>query len=303
MTHLNPCAAARVLGGEAHGQRILAPGPGHSARDRSLSILISWQAPEGFVVHSHAGDDAMACRDYVRNRLGLTRERDDIPAPRQHQRMREKITVIDRSRSARPLALWKEAGPIDGTPAQVYLASRGLKYDGDALRWHPDCPFGPRARVGGMLGLVRNIVTNEPQAVHRTAIDADGTKLSRLGANGRLALGPIAGGAIKLTEDEAVTLCLGLAEGIETALSMQLCPDFGRSPVWAAVHAGGIESFPVLSVIESLWLGVDHDPAGLRACHALAHRWHQAGREAFLIKPRDHGRDLNDLVQEARRHA
>jgi hypothetical protein len=62
---------AKMLGGDALGDQILAPGPGHSEHDRSLSIKLDKQAAEGFVVHSFAGDDAITCRDYVRDRLGL----------------------------------------------------------------------------------------------------------------------------------------------------------------------------------------------------------------------------------------
>jgi hypothetical protein len=46
-------------------------GPGHSAADRSLCIKLDSGAPDGFVVHSFAGDDAIACKDFVRSRLGL----------------------------------------------------------------------------------------------------------------------------------------------------------------------------------------------------------------------------------------
>jgi Protein of unknown function (DUF3631) len=62
---------AELLGGEMHGDHVYAPGPGHSVSDRSLSVLIDASAPDGFVIHSFAGDDAIACRDYVRDRLGL----------------------------------------------------------------------------------------------------------------------------------------------------------------------------------------------------------------------------------------
>lgn len=294
--HLHPRAVARALRGEAHGNRVLAPGPGHSARDRSLSILISWQAPERFVVHSHAGDDPLVCRDYVRERLGLSRDHRPVAAPAETSRRRENLTVIDRERTEFPLALWGEAGPHIGTPAEVYLASRGLSYEGAALRWHANCPFG-KERVGCMLGLVRNVLTNEAQAVHRTAIDAAGRKLSHLGANGRLSLGPTSGGAVKLTDDADVTVCLGVTEGLETALSMRAAPEFGQSPVWSLVHAGGLALFPVLAGIQSLWIGVDHDPAGLRASEELASRYHAAEREVFLIKPHRLGADLNDVIR------
>ena len=64
---------AEMLGGELRGNQVSAPGPGHSADDLSLSILLDASAPDGFVVHSFAGDDVNECRDYVREKLGLPR--------------------------------------------------------------------------------------------------------------------------------------------------------------------------------------------------------------------------------------
>jgi AAA domain len=63
---------AQALGGEIARHQVLAPGPGHSRQDRSLSITLSSSAPDGFVVYSFAGDDPIACKDYVRQKLGLT---------------------------------------------------------------------------------------------------------------------------------------------------------------------------------------------------------------------------------------
>jgi putative DNA primase/helicase len=63
---------AHALGGDVSGTQVLAPGPGHSPKDRSLSIKVDAGAPDGFLVHSFApGDDPIACKDYVRERLGL----------------------------------------------------------------------------------------------------------------------------------------------------------------------------------------------------------------------------------------
>jgi len=62
---------ARALGGVVAGKQILAPGPGHSREDRSLSVALSDANPEGFVVHSLAGNDPLECRDHVRQKLGL----------------------------------------------------------------------------------------------------------------------------------------------------------------------------------------------------------------------------------------
>lgn len=63
---------ARILGGDANGNSVSAPGPGHSPKDRSLSIRIDPAAPGGFVLTSFSSsDDWQVCRDYVRDRLGL----------------------------------------------------------------------------------------------------------------------------------------------------------------------------------------------------------------------------------------
>jgi hypothetical protein len=152
------------------------------------------------------------------------------------------------------------------------------------------------------LALVRNIVSDQPQAIHRTAITKDGRKATMEGPD-RRALGPLVGGAIKLTADESVTYCLSIAEGVETALSLQLIPEFGRSPVWALVSAAGLASFPVLSGIETLWIAVDHDPAGERAANAVGQRWRAAGREVFLVQPKAVGADINDLLRQERADA
>lgn len=63
---------ARALNGRVTGNNeIRAPGPGHSDADDSMVITIDPSAPSGFLVHSHANDDPLKCKDYVRERLGL----------------------------------------------------------------------------------------------------------------------------------------------------------------------------------------------------------------------------------------
>ena len=70
MMHIGNAAAA--LGGEVTGHNtILCPGPGHSPKDRSLSVKLDPTAPGGFLTYSHTGDDWRLCRDHVRACLGL----------------------------------------------------------------------------------------------------------------------------------------------------------------------------------------------------------------------------------------
>lgn len=69
---LTPQQVARALGGEVSGNHVLAPGPGHSSEDRSLSIKLDPDAPGGFVVNTFSlSDNPIRCKDYVREKLGL----------------------------------------------------------------------------------------------------------------------------------------------------------------------------------------------------------------------------------------
>lgn len=291
--------AAAALGGEIVGRdRITAPGPGHSRADRSLSIVLSPSAPDGFVVTSFSGDDWRVCRDHVRERLGIAggagaRERTESirtsPAP---------VARDDAARTQRALDIWNAARAPEGSPIEPYLSGRGLQLPpeaaGAALRWHPDCPFGKGTTAGAMVALVRDVTTNAPRAIHRTAIDGRGRKRSDLGANGRLTLGPIAGGAVKLTPDDGVTLALGIGEGIESSLSLRALPEFAGGPVWALLAANQLARFPLLGGIESLWVAVDRDPTGVEAAAEVAARWRS--REVLRVTPRGERQDLNDLV-------
>src|SRR5262245_29201853 len=62
---------ARALGGEVANGQVRAPGPGHSAADRSMVVKPDPNAPDGFIVKSFSNDDPLACKDYVRQRCGL----------------------------------------------------------------------------------------------------------------------------------------------------------------------------------------------------------------------------------------
>jgi hypothetical protein len=202
-------------------------------------------------------------------------------------------------------ANWTEAVAPHGTPVQAYLASRGLSLPplaNDVIRFHGACPFGKDAegrtiRTPAMVALVRNVISNKAQAIHRTAIDAAGRKIEVADCD-RRALGPIGGGAVKLTADEDVTCGLGIAEGIETALSLQRLPEWAGSPVWSVLNENGVETFPLLARVETLVIAVDHDPPGEAAARAVTKRWHEAGREVLLIEANKSGADLNDVIRK-----
>lgn len=200
-------------------------------------------------------------------------------------------------RTAFALQLWNERQAFSGSRAQTYLRdTRGIgdwleAFDLDeSLGFHPSCPFGGD-RLPCMVALVRNIETDEPQAVHRTALKL-GPKPERID---RLSLGPVAGGAIKLSLDGDVTHGLLIGEGIETTLSASLVLKF--RPCWSVLSRSGIARFPILSGIECVTIAVDNDKSGdgQRDAATLIERLTAAGIEAVASQSVI-GKDFNDAL-------
>src|SRR6478735_4535382 len=72
------------------------------------------------------------------------------------------------------MTIWQEARSFRNTLAVKYLTSRGIRIEelppsvDDALRFHPNCPFGCE-RHPCMVALMRDVQTDEPRAIQRTA--------------------------------------------------------------------------------------------------------------------------------------
>jgi hypothetical protein len=196
------------------------------------------------------------------------------------------------------MQIWRQAKNPRGTLAEAYLHSRALELPieaaNEAIRFHPACPFGAE-RFPAMICLVRNIRTDQPQAIQRTALSHDGNAIKREGKTYRLTLGPIACGAVKLGPDEDVTQGLGIGEGVETCLAGR---QMGLRPVWALLGTSGLASFPVLPGVNGLHICRERDAANERAAWACGDRWHMAGRDVFHVYP-ERGNDLADELRGA----
>lgn len=190
--------------------------------------------------------------------------------------------------------LWGQGQAPRETLVEIYLSSRGLTLPEDApLRFHPACPRGVE-RLPAMLALMTDPATGQPCGVHRTFLAADGSGKAQ--GNAKMMAGNA--GVVRLVPDEEVTVGLGLAEGIETALAVM--QGFGWSPVWAATSAGSIASFPFLPGIEALTIFADADDkgAGQKAAAACAERWSGLGREVTVLAAPS-GHDFHDTMRRA----
>jgi putative DNA primase/helicase len=315
MTAFDLRAIARALGGEVSGRRVLAPGPQHSPKDRSLCVSLAPATPSGFLVHSFAGDDPIECKDYVRARLGLPpwhpgdeqdrrvhpsriKEWDRTVAEGQ-TKLRD-LTEDDLIRIKRAQALWNEGADPRGTTAQQYLRARSLDLADDLagtrLRYHPHCPWrnedtGRTERIPVLLAAFRSIDDDDITAVHRIRLDQP----QRWPKAGRRMLGLVHRAALKLNP-VATTLIIG--EGVETCMAAGQCMangDIERAPVWALGSVGAISFFPVLGGVKRLIILGESGEASAQAVRLCGQRWQHAGRRVQVLYS-EIGSDVNDAL-------
>lgn len=255
--------------------------PAHDDRTPSLSVR---PGRTRLLLHCFAGCDAAAIlRALEADRLLVPSAGANDAAAGRHG---------DAARNAAALRLWDEARSIAGTPAATYLASRELGAASSELRYHPRTPHGPKPLTQfrpALLAAVRD--GSGLVAIHRTFIDSDGHGLASL-AGPRRGLGRFGRGAVRLGGSAPR---LGLAEGIETALSATALLGV---PCWATL---GTERFRMVALppeVRELVLFLDHDSGGRRA--------EQLAREAFAHiariethVPEQVGQDWNDVLRRS----
>jgi putative DNA primase/helicase len=268
------------LGGRWSPQGGMCLCPAHEDRTPSLSVRAGRSR---LLLHCFAG-----CRaaDILRA-LGSAGLIDPGPAGAT-DRGRELPAAASSRHAAR--RVWGEGRAILDTAAGRYLAARGLETASPELRFHPRTPHGPRPFTifrPAMIAAVRD--DSGLAAVHRSFLDPRLPRLAELPAP-RCGLGRFGRGAVRFG---GTTHRLGLAEGIETALSASLL--FGV-PCWATL---GTERFGLVALpagVTELLLFLDNDPGGRRA-EALAR---QAFAHLTTIEshyPPRPGDDWNDVLR------
>lgn len=253
-----------------------------NSRTKPLHVKVDH---EGYVYTCHRCGESGGTRAGTTTRANLSVRYGQISEP---PRTAQHATLSEYGRD-----LWASCQPIAGT-AREYLEARQCVIppaDGD-LRYREHLRHPGDYEGAALVALVTDAVTNEPISLHRTWIQANGTKASADPPRLLLKNHRKGGGVIRLWPDEAITHGLAIAEGIETAL----CAAHVHQPIWAAIDAGNMASFPVFAGVDALTIFADHDDAGRRAARECAHRWAHAGREVFLITPNTSKADINDVV-------
>jgi putative DNA primase/helicase len=261
-----------ALRGRWQGRYGLCRCPAHADREPSLKVSDDPRKSDGVDLHCFAGCDWRDVKaTLVRQRLlpefaaRPTSARNGV-APEPDGDLSKRVDLA--------LKIWNAAGPLRGSLGFGYFTERrGLNVGmldelGHCLRFHEG--------FNAVIGLMTDPATNEPTGVHRTILNADGTKREKkmLGRQG----------VIRLSRDEDVLEGLGISEGIETGLRILLN---GWSPIWCATSAGGTARLPTLSGVESLTIFTDDDETGMKAARECAERWTAARCEARLARTKD----------------
>ena len=281
---------ARVLGGRRTGNHWMAPCPTHEDREPSLSIRDSDNGK--VLVHCHAGCDQSLVIGELRSRGMWDNARDYRTPPTRNQASQVfKVPTAqgDSDRTAAALRLWRSALPASGTPAEIYLRSRGIALAvPTSLRFHPHLKHSGGGAWPGMVAVVTRGNDGQPQAIHRTYLSRDGAGKALVSPQ-KMMLGPCRGGAVRLGTTIGKLM---VGEGIETCLAAMQASGL---PAWAALSTSGLRTLELPTDIDEVIVLADGDDPGEAAALDAARRWKHEGRTVRIARPPS-GMDFNDVL-------
>lgn len=195
------------------------------------------------------------------------------------------------SRRVRDL-LRTSCDPGDVADVRAYLTSRCLwpLPAGHGLRGHALADDYREGQFPALIALVKDI-NGELVTAHVTFLQ-DGRK--RPGDAPRKILSPMTGRVGCAVRLGPVATALGVAEGIETALSATVLHNI---PVWSCLNAGQLERFTPPAGVTELHVFADRDVAGLTAAGKLLERLQ--GQIALKLRLPPHDcKDFNDALRQ-----
>ena len=193
-------------------------------------------------------------------------------------------------------ALWSDTAPVQvGDLAHRYLEARGV----GELIYPKALRFSARLRdgEGGIRPCMVAVVSGpdgKPVTLHRTFLRPDGLAKAEMSAPRKLMPVEIPPGACVMLS-EYTTGPLGIAEGIETALSASALYEL---PVWSALNSALLQKWWPPEGCDEVAIFGDNDRkfGGQAAAFTLAHRLAIKGIHVTVHIPPMPGDDWNDVL-------
>ena len=269
----------------------------HDDRHPSLSL---WDGNDGrLMVHCFAGCDRREILNTLREMGLLDGSLPASPPPPLRPANRSRILndIIDGTKT------------IDSVgDVARYLEGRSifLSLWPDDLREHPALEVWEGSRPTGqkfptLVAIIRN-GEGQPAGLHLTFLRPDGSGKAEIKTPRRIIgirEGSTRGATVRLYDPKDGSI--GLAEGIETALSAYLLTGI---PIWACLNAGGIERAELPEEIKRVVIFADKDPSGTgqQSAAKAALRFRDEGRKTEILVPDKLGHDFNDVLITRRAH-
>lgn len=265
-------------------------------QDRGTYFCSQCGAGDGFSLLERVHGWTFAeARNRVVEVAGLSDQGVSAPTPSRRATPAENVSALAARPPDRVHRLRRDRCAIENCEdAITYLASRGLwpLPPGCALKAHATVEYWHEGqRIGRYPAIIADVVdvAGELVTVHNTYLQG-GKKLA--GYEPRKILSPMTGREGCAVRLMPATDVLGIAEGIETALSAAAIDGI---PVWAALNTSLLSRFEPPQGVTRLRLYADRDEAGLSAALKLFERLQGRIRVEIRIPSAPAG-DWNDVL-------
>jgi hypothetical protein len=250
-----------ALGGRWHGRYGTARCVAHDDRNPSMSIR---DGERGAILKCHAGCDWRDIRDALGHR-GLIEDWRRHHQGDCHAREPARMQARDYENRQREKAryLWSQRRPIQGTPVEAYLRSRGIYFSPlpSTLGYLP--PLKPEHHHA-MIACYGHV--DEPAAVHLTLLRPDGSGKADV-ESPKLTIASPQAMPIVLAPPDAERR-ISICEGIEDAVTTHVASGIGA---WAAGAAAFMPALANTVSYRHRVLVCGHNDGGRRYAMDFAH--------------------------------
>lgn len=281
--HAQAAALVKHLGGTWSPNGAMCRCPAHNDRTPSLSVRVGETA---LLFKCFAGCDTIDVIRAIRRLDQNIQLSGHIATPSPH------ILLSPQWLQQRALDLWGNARPLIGTPAEQYLRRRSISMLPPVLRFHPRTPLGRGKQAVFRPAMIAALHERSRfVALQRTFLDPYEPRRARDLTNPRRMLGRPGQGAVMLVPANDT---LGLAEGIETALSAILLLDI---PVWATLGNERLAHIAIPDTVTRLILLPDDDHGGRIGAAKATEAYQMPGRTIETFWPPAGFNDWNDMLR------